>query len=549
MQQIDLIRIYQRKSALVIDDFPDMRGSIRRMLLGAGIGKVDIAGSGEEAVSRCEHHHYDIVLADYNLGEGKNGQQILEELRYRGLLKHTAIYMMITAETTKAMVFGALEYQPDDYLTKPFTQTVLQRRLNRMLLEKEALRDINRALDQKDYDAVIDLCDGHIDARDRFEQRCRRIKARCFYEQGRNREARALYQEVLADRPLEWAQIGFGRCLIADGELDAAERIFQQLVDANCLCLEVYDCLAEIRSQRGDVAGAQELLERASDISPNAILRQQMLAEISQDNGDWERAEKAHRRVLRLGANSCYEAPENYLRYARCISTQLRQGGGRDGRRLKEVEEVLERVRRRYRDDGDTRLRADLVAATAYADAGEREEARKRLDAAIGQLTSGDDAPPPSMEVTLELARAHQALGDSDEAKRLLIDLAHRHGDNEAIWERIDHVADEPLSDKGKARAIALNQQGKELFAQQDFRAAITLFGEALRLYPNNIALKLNLLLALVKSMGDDGMDETHLIHAERTVNSIRNLAPEHTLFGRYEVLAAHVAKLRAGKA
>src|SRR6185295_9324418 len=139
MQKIDLIKIYQRKKALVIDDFPDMRGSIRRMLVNFGIADVAMASTGDEALLICENHNFDIILCDYNLGDAKNGQQILEELRYRRLLKHTSIYMMVTAETTKSMVFGALEYQPDDYLTKPFTQTVLQKRLDRLVLEKVAL--------------------------------------------------------------------------------------------------------------------------------------------------------------------------------------------------------------------------------------------------------------------------------------------------------------------------------------------------------------------------------------------------------------------------
>jgi len=135
---LDAIKIYKKKTALVIDDYPDMRGSIRRMLDSFGIIRCDTASNGEEAILKCEKNTYDVILADYNLGENKNGQQVLEELRYKNLLKNTAIYMMITAETTKDVVFGAFEYQADDYLTKPFTQGVLQKRLDRMVMEKNA---------------------------------------------------------------------------------------------------------------------------------------------------------------------------------------------------------------------------------------------------------------------------------------------------------------------------------------------------------------------------------------------------------------------------
>ena len=70
----------------------------------------------------CSYKSYDIVLCDYNLGAGQDGQQLLEELRYRHKLKNTSLFVMITAESSRDMVLGALEYLPDDYLTKPITQ-------------------------------------------------------------------------------------------------------------------------------------------------------------------------------------------------------------------------------------------------------------------------------------------------------------------------------------------------------------------------------------------------------------------------------------------
>ena len=61
--KIDVIKIYKQKTALVIDDFPDMRGSIRRMLDNFGIISCDTASNGEEAILKCEDKVYDIILA------------------------------------------------------------------------------------------------------------------------------------------------------------------------------------------------------------------------------------------------------------------------------------------------------------------------------------------------------------------------------------------------------------------------------------------------------------------------------------------------------
>jgi tetratricopeptide (TPR) repeat protein len=543
MQKIDVLKIYQRKSALIIDDFPDMRGSIRRMLVNFGINKIETASNGDEAITHCENNKFDIILCDYNLGDAKNGQQILEELRFRKLLKETTGYMMITAETTKSMVFGALEYQPDDYLTKPFTQTVLQKRLDRLMLEKETLGDINRAVDAGEYDRAIALCDQHIAAKDRYEQKCYRIKARCFLLKHAFPKAREIYEEVLDERPLEWAQIGLGQCLMEMGELEEAERLFQQLVDQNCLCLEVYDYLAEVKSRIGDIVTAQQLLEYASEISPNAILRQQHLAKLSEHNGDWERAEKALRKVLRLGANSCYESPDNYFNVVRCISTQLRTADKKDTKRIKDAEEILDRARRRYRDDPQTRLQTDVLNAAVYADAGQAEEAGKRMTALAPKLNAENTEQSP--EVALELVRCYQAMGDKEQAQQMLRELAEQYPDDENIGKAIDRLSDEPLSKKGKEEAVELNRRGKELLSSQDYAQAIALFGEALRHYPNNIAVKLNLLLALIREMNKGGSNEPQIARAEQIINSIDTLQEDHPLHDRFHQLWEYVEQLR----
>lgn len=544
MQKIDLIKSYQRKTALVIDDFPDMRGSIRRMLVNFGVNEVDTASTGEEAITHCEHKSYDIILCDYNLGDGKSGQQILEELRYRRVLKNTTIYMMITAETTKAMVFGALEYQPDEYLTKPFTQTVLQKRLDRLVQEKIALFDINRAMDEEDYDRAVGLCNQLIAKKDRYEQKCYRLKARCFVLKQRYSQARKIYEQTLAERPVDWAQIGLGRCMIEMGELDAAEKLFLQLIDQKCLCLEVYDCLAEIKSRKGDIAGAQQLLEYASDISPNAILRQQLLAQISEDNGDLERAEKAHRKVVRLGNNSCYESPENYFKLARCISTQIRQSDTKDRKRIKDAEEVLDRARRRYKDDEQVKVQSEVINAAVYADAGQPEESRKRIESVADKLTT-DTEQPAHPQLVLDLVRTYRAMGENEKAQELLRGLAEQYPDDEALGEAVDRLSDEPLSRRGKEQAVELNTRGKGLFAAQQYPDAVALFGEALRHYPNNIAIKLNLLLALVRQMNAAGVDEAQVRRCEQIVHSIDTLAEDHPLHDRFHVLWEHVDALR----
>ena len=89
---------YSDKRFLVVDDFNDFLSSVKAMLREMGARDVDTANRGEEAIAMCRQKRYDIILHDYNLGAGKNGQQVLEELLAARLISHQCIFVMVTAE-------------------------------------------------------------------------------------------------------------------------------------------------------------------------------------------------------------------------------------------------------------------------------------------------------------------------------------------------------------------------------------------------------------------------------------------------------------------
>jgi CheY-like chemotaxis protein len=60
---------------LVIDDQQQMRQIIRESLYRLGIRSVAMAGNAREALKVMQAESIDVVLSDYNLGEGTDGQQ------------------------------------------------------------------------------------------------------------------------------------------------------------------------------------------------------------------------------------------------------------------------------------------------------------------------------------------------------------------------------------------------------------------------------------------------------------------------------------------
>ena len=274
-------------------------------------------------------------------------------------------------------------------------------------------------------------------------------------------------------------------------------------------------------------------------------MRQEKLAEICEDNHDWEQAEKSRKKVIRLGNNSVYETPEHHFKLARCISSELSHSENKSSKRVKDAEEVLRKVKRKYPHHENVALQSDIIEANVYADAGNIDKSKQHISEIENKLA---DATNKSAQLMLDMAKTFKAVGEHDKAHGILAELAEKYEDDPEISDAIDRLSDEPLSKQGKQKAIELNNQGKDLFSNKDFDKAIQLFGQALKHYPNNIGLNLNLMLALVKEMSAKGVTSSQMERCKQAQEKLSHLSKDNPLYERYRVLCEHSKKLQASR-
>ena len=174
---------------------------------------------------------YDIILCDYNLGPGKDGQQVLEEAKHYKYLSYMTIFMMVTAENSMDMVMGAVEYMPDDYLMKPFTKQMLEKKLLSALEKKIAIREIIQTIELMDYEKALTLCDEAIGKGPKHISEVLRIKGEIFAKGGDHQRTEAFYKEVSTMGKMPWALFGLGKCQYLQGRLEEAKDTFTQLIN------------------------------------------------------------------------------------------------------------------------------------------------------------------------------------------------------------------------------------------------------------------------------------------------------------------------------
>jgi two-component system cell cycle response regulator DivK len=104
------------KRVLYIEDRPDNRGLVRRVLMAEGIEVLE-AATADDGISLAVQHLPDLILMDINM-PGKDGLTATQELRANPALAHIPI-IALTANVMKGDRERTLEAGCDGYIPKP----------------------------------------------------------------------------------------------------------------------------------------------------------------------------------------------------------------------------------------------------------------------------------------------------------------------------------------------------------------------------------------------------------------------------------------------
>jgi CheY-like chemotaxis protein len=525
---------------LVVDDFPAMRSMMRSMLAAFGANDIREARNGEEALKHLEEDQMELVLCDYNLGEGKDGQQVLEEAKERELLPYSSLFIMNTAENTSEMVMGAVEFQPDAYLVKPFNKVVLQMRIRKLQEKKQGFKKISNALETKDYQKAIALCDAAMqqDQKNIFD--LLKLKADLLLRIFDYTTAEQVYDKVLNIRELPWAQFGLGKVYFYQNRLEEARQVFETVIADNKTFVTAYDWLAKVEKTLGQSKKSQETLSQAIAISPKQLLRQKALGQISYQNEDYDVAEKAFKTVVREGKNSIHRDPSDFGGLAKVYA---KKDAGKNA--LK----VISDMKQEYKNAvGKDLLAITVVEGVVQKDLGNTQESDAALEKAVALFA--EEPGNLSSEAAMELAKACFDAGKKAAGSELMKHVVRNNHEDQKILDQARKLfADMGMEDEGnniitgtQQEVIALNNNGVEMAKQGNIKDSITLFVKAARAMPENLVINLNTAQSLIMLMQKDGANERFLDQAKVYLDRVRGMDSSNErlqkLMVRFHVLA-----------
>lgn len=476
-----------RMRVLLVDRHSSARNSLRVILSTLGVTAIHNAGSTAEVLRQVKGFPFDIIFADYHLEDGRDGQQLLEELRQKHLIPLSTVYMVITAERAYQNVVSVAELAPDDYLIKPFTADQLQSRLARALYKKRFFARVFEHLDNGAYLDALAACEALQGQEELFHYDTLRFKGEILNVLGRYDEAKAVYQEVLDNAMVPWARMGLAVALRGMDNLDEAEAIGAELIEEFPQYLAAYDFVASVREEMGKLPEAQEALLKASERSPNNSARQRMIGDVAMRNDDLDAAERAYSKVLERRRGSSLRVIDDYTNLSRVM---LGNGHTEGARR------VTQELRRDWRGSRQGELAALIMDSLCADKEGEPAKAKQSLEKALelhNELRNDGLAGEFSQKIAVDLAHACLANGDEATAQEILGKVAAEYNEDRGMIAQIRGVfsktgkeeAGQTLLAKVSREIVELNNRGVLAARSGNLEGSVQMLIEAAERVPN----------------------------------------------------------------
>lgn len=478
-----------KKRVLIVDRHPPAREALRIMLSALGVTAVHGAGNSAEVIRQVKGNRFDIILSDFILDDGRDGQQLLEELRHAHLIPLSTVYLIITGERGYTNVVAMAELAPDDYLIKPFTAEQLQARLVKAIFKKHVLRKIYEQIERGALQEAIVACDRVIQQQPNYMYDALRFKGELLHTLGNTREAEEVFRLVLEGRVVPWAKMGLATALRDRGALDEAGQLAEQVLDEAPEFLSAYDFLASVHAAKGRLQDAQQVLQRAADASPHNTIRQRLVGDTAARNKDLLGAEKAYAKVIDRSRGSSLRTVDDFANLSRVL---VERGDVAASRK------IAADMKREWRGDKQAELAALVSESLCLNAEGSPDKAQALVEQAIAvqdQLAAeaADKGKHVSQRLAVDLAHACYATGKQEAAHKIMRQVAAENHEDPHLIEHITSVFEKTgQADAGKAlldqvskRIIELNNQGVLAARNGDLEGSVQLLMQAVEQVPN----------------------------------------------------------------
>ncbi len=486
----------------IVEDNANARTTLRSNLLPLGIFEVSSFAGGTELRSALRKQHFELILMDYHLGEGRTGVDWIVELRQSGLLKPSTGLIFITSDRQPQIIGRIIDLHPDILIIKPYTIASLNRHLEHYMTYRGFISNVLRALDKNDQPAALRLLNRV--AGDNVPSRLRsdvlKLHARLLLDMGDVRSAAKMYDSVLMrSEKVLWAQWGKIKCQHAAGLWPQCQEALNTLVGNTLARERAFEWLASMSYEQQAYNQATDYLDniKFSELSVPAT-RMKMQAYQQQDRTMdaidlLQRKRALHRSAKDRFNEFTFELAEFYLHIAEQSPQTNRQES------LSQARKLIGIAGRNQSDPQVMQKRDYLLAFSAVL-----ENDMTKVQHIIAESINEHAFERADTPTLLIAAKVHFATGDQQKARELMQQAQQHNARTTNISEQVLNHRSIATSGKqlglAKEQALSLNEQGTALFVDKDYLRAMQHFYDAFEISDNIPAFGLNLLHCMIES-------------------------------------------------
>ena len=497
-----------------------MRASVHNMLNLCGITKIEHGVSAGTSIGAIKSKYFDLILCEYELGVGQDGQQLLEDIRHHKLAPLSTIFIMVTAERSYERVVSAAELAPNDYLLKPFTPDDLLERVMRAFKKRDKFLPIYELMDKGEFQAAIDACKERELAKDRDQIDFMRLRAELHISLGEPALAEPIYQLLNEMRKVAWARLGLAKSMHLQGRYDEAETILTALVTENDRYMDAFDLLAKNHEESGRLESAAEVLNTAVEISPHGVRRLRRLGSISLQIGDLVGAETQLKKVVNKVKYSEFKDPEDHVN----LVNALVQRGNID-----QAKSVIRDLERSMPD----KLKTAACKAISNAFIHAKNNDPRLIDELNAAVAANRENIGLSTNLKLDLVKNCLKSDMDDAASEVVLEVMRNSTNKKEMTRAIGVFESEgkgflgkQLAEQSRAEVMELVAAGVKKAKEGDFRGSVELMASAAKQLPNNAQVVMNAALAFLKCLEHDGWEQGLAEQCRRLIDNSQRLDP-----------------------
>jgi DNA-binding NarL/FixJ family response regulator len=508
-------------SALIIEPHAGMRASIHNMLNLCGLSKIQDAPSANQAVKHLTLKSFDLVLCEYDLEGGQDGQQLLEDLRHHQLVSLSTMFFMVTGEGEYGKVVSAAELAPTDYILKPFTADRLLERIARALEKRNVFMPVWQLMEEGSQQAAIEACLAGEREHPRFAIDFMRLRAELHMFLGEPEQAEPIYRQLADARAIAWARLGLAKTLFVRERFDEARDMLEELVATNRNFLDAHDWLARTHAAVGALDKSQEVLAGAVAVSPHAVGRLRRLGETALEAGDTDTAERVLKQVVGKARHSEFRDPEDHVKLVQAL---VRKGDP------VQAAAVIRDLDRSMANQKNVATCSAIASSMVHEYTGNEARLNESLLAALAGCRDAHDL---SASAKLALARTCLQNGMEEGANDVVRDVMRNASDGAALARAMGVMEQagrpelaQKLAQESRQQVVDLVASGAARARDGDFQGAVALMLEAVDKMPSNPQVAFNAALAVLKHLENLGWDERLGQQAQMLIGRVRRLDP-----------------------